>query len=521
MSVSRVRVAFAAGVLTAALGVGGWVLGSGFRVEQRTGAGAKLFDQVLSAVAERYVDSLDASLLYQRAAAGLVYELGDPHSVFLDSARLVRVQSSITGLVGQLGVTVDVRDGWVSVLSTLPGAPADVSGLRAGDRIVSIDGRATRDWTTEEARRALRGNPGSTVTVIVERVGVPGRTELTLEREAVYQRPVQRAMLIEPRVGYLALRTFSDSAALELTSAIDSLHAAGMRALVFDLRGNPGGLLNQGTAIADLFLDSGQAIVSLRGRDPESNRSVVATTQQRWPDLRLAVLVDRSTASASEIVAGALQDHDRALVLGRRTYGKGSAQAVFSFRDAAGLKLTTSRWYTPSGRNIDFSFEAALDGDGTPADTAKKVYKTALGRTVAGGGGIVPDVVAGDSITPPEYRALFAAVGRNMRRFRASQSEEARAIARRSPPSPDFDVTPAMRDALYLRATRAGVRIDRAVFDRAATWIDRQLGAEATRIAFGRVAEERRLVTRDRTVQEAVTRLKAARTTRDLFAKAN
>jgi carboxyl-terminal processing protease len=517
---TRLRIALAAGVLTGALAAGGWVLGRGFRADQRAGTGAKLFDQVLNAVAEQYVDSLDASRLYQRAAAGLVYELGDPHSVFLDSARLARVQASITGLVGQLGVTVDVRDGWVSVLSVLPGAPADVSGLRAGDRIVSIDGRVTRDWTTEEARRALRGNPGSSVTMIVERVGVAGRTELTLEREAVYQRPVQRAMLIEPRVGYVALRTFSDSAALELTAAIDSLHRAGMRALVFDLRGNPGGLLNQGTAVADLFLDSGRTIVSLRGRDVESNRAVVATREQRWPDLRLAVLVDRSTASASEIVAGALQDHDRALVIGRRTYGKGSAQAVFSFRESAGLKLTTSRWYTPSGRNIDLSFEALL-ADNAASDTARAVFKTALGRTVAGGGGIVPDVVAGDSLTPPEYRALFAAIGRNMRRFRASQSEEARTIARRGPAGPDFDVTPAMRDALYARATRDGLRIDRAVFDRAAALIDRQLGAEATRIAFGRAAEERRLVTRDRAVQEAVTRLKAARTTRDLFARAN
>jgi hypothetical protein len=193
---------------------------------------------------------------------------------------------------------------------------------------------------------------------------------------------------------------------------------------------------------------------------------------------------------------------------------------VFSFREAsAGLKLTTSRWYTPSGRNIDLTFDPLLDGEAA-ADTTTASFKTDLGRVVAGGGGIVPDVVAGDSITPREYRALFAAIGRNMRRYRTAQTDEARALVRRGLSGADFVVTPAMRDALHARLARAGLPLDRAVFNRASGWVDRQLGAEATRLAFGRAAEERRLVTRDRTVQEAVARLSAAKTTRELLVAA-
>src|SRR5262249_13863955 len=140
---------------------------------------------------------------------------------------------------------------------------------------------------------------------------------------------------------------------LELGNAIDSLYKIGARRLILDLRGNPGGLIAQGTAVADLFLNPGQSIVSLKGRAEDSHREFVDERRQQWPDIRLAVLVNRGTASAAEIVAGALQDHDRAIVIGRRTYGKGSAQSVFSFQNAAGVKLTTARWYTPAGRNID------------------------------------------------------------------------------------------------------------------------------------------------------------------------
>jgi carboxyl-terminal processing protease len=517
------RITLVAVVLAAALGAGGWELAQGFRVRD-AGMNVRLFDQVLEHVADRYVDPIDVGTLYTRAATGLVRELGDPHSVYLDSSRLARAQQLATGSFGGLGIDFDVRDGNVNILAAAPGSPAEQAGLRAGDRILAIDGRTVVNWTAEEMRRALRGNPGTTVTLTIERLGTGIRTQLTLERERVYARPVQRAVLLDDGIGYVSLRSFSDSAAIELEAAVDSLHHQGMRALILDLRGNPGGLLSQGTEVAELFLDRGQTIVSLRGRGPEGHRDHVAQRDQRWPDMRLAVLVDRGSASAAEIVAGALQDHDRALVVGRPSYGKGSAQSIFSFaHEAAGVKLTTSRWYTPSGRNIDLDVAIASDPIGASIGdtTSRPAFRTDSGRVVYGGGGIVPDIITADpaSMSAPS-RALLAATGDKVRTFRAVINEEAKRISASGVSSPLFDVTPAMRDALYDRLRSAGIVIDRTIYNRGSELVDRWLGGEATRLAFGRAAEARRITLRDRTVQDAMTRLHAARNTRDLLAAA-
>ena len=232
------------------------------------------------------------------------------------------------------------------------------------------------------------------------------------------------------------------------------------------------------------------------------------------------MLVNRATASAAEIVAGALQDHDRALVLGRPTYGKGSAQSVFSFHDAAGVKLTTARWFTPAGRNIEYLPPGARDtAPGAPRDSSgRPVFKTDSGRKVFGGGGIVPDVLSGDSVSfPTAARVLFTAVGPNVRKLRAAVTVEARRLAKRGVSGPMFDVTADMRGDVYQELVRSGVTVDRPLFDNAADWLDRALGGETVRYAYGRQAETRRLVLSDRVVQEAATKLKSARTTRELL----
>jgi carboxyl-terminal processing protease len=502
---ARVRLVLVCAVLAVATATGAFTLTRGFRTQASVANEARLFDQVLRHVAENYVDSIDVGDLYRQAAAGLVSELGDAHSVFLDSTRLARVQASITGLIGILGLEVDARDGWVNVVAAIPGAPAEQAGLRTGDRIAAIDGRVTRDWTTDETRRALRGAPGTSVRLSIVRPGVAGATDIVLHREAIYVRPVQRAMILAPGIRYVTLRTFSDSAALELSEAIDSLYKSGVRRLIFDLRGNPGGLLAQGRAVADLFLNPGQTIVTLKGRALDSRREYIDEQPQKWPDLKLAVLVNRGTASASEIVAGALQDHDRAIVIGRRTYGKGSAQSVFSFHDAAGVKLTTARWYTPVGRNIDLIPETSPNAAGDSTD--RPVFKTDSGRTVYGGGGIVPDVIAGDSVNVPRA-ALFAALGPRFRAFMEAMAAEAAVIAKRGVSNPMFNVTPEMRNALFARLQSSGPQVSRQVFDEASEWIDSQLGLEITRRAFDRPTEWRRSVIRDPVVIEAMERLR-------------
>jgi carboxyl-terminal processing protease len=248
----------------------------------------------------------------------------------------------------------------------------------------------------------MRGPSGSRVSISVDRPGLATRRSFTLTRAEIDVNPVRRAILLPDRVGYVDLAIFSTNAARRLSRAVDSLRSAGARALVLDLRSDPGGLLDQGVEVADLFLDPGQRIVSTRGRSAEENQTYSDSAPQKYGDMPLIVLTDSGTASASEIVAGALQDHDRALVVGTATYGKGSAQRVFPLDEGA-LKLTTARWYTPTGRSIDRP-RAPLDEDDagqvTPADSVRPrpTFSTDAGRTVLGGGGIVPDVVVATSV---------------------------------------------------------------------------------------------------------------------------
>jgi carboxyl-terminal processing protease len=279
-------------------------------------------------------------------------------------------------------------------------------------------------------------------------------------------------------VGYVDLNVFSAQTAAELTAAVDSVVKRGARSLVMDLRGNPGGLLEQGVAVAELFLDQGQSIVQLRGRPGSPPQVYTDSLPQRWPTLPLVVLVDRASASASEIVAGALQDHDRAMVLGITTFGKGSAQNVYPLSSGGALRLTVARWYTPAGRSITRPPARDLDDLGddsaevTLPDTIRPLFRTDAGRTVFGGGGITPDVVTGDTTTPLQVQSLARAMGKNAGAYRDALARQAQATTRqmRGPGDP---VTPAMLDALYAELVRRGVAPPRAVFDSASPWISR------------------------------------------------
>ena len=523
MTRSRSASGFVVGLVLTTVFVGAGVMQRGLRPLPAT-AGPQLFDQVYAHIRDRYVDSIAPGDLYAMAAVGVMRELGDPYSVYLDSARLVRVQQSTTGLYGGLGLEFDVRDGWMTVVASMPNSPAETIGLRPGDRIVEVDGRETRGWTMDEARRSLRGEPGSDVKLVIERPGVEGRQAFAVERQNVLVRPVQRTMVLDGGIGYVQVRSFSDSAAIELSAALDSLTTDGMTSLILDLRGNPGGLLAQGAAVTDLFLDPGQEIVSLRGRGAEGSRVFTDAQPQRWPQMRIVVLVDRASASASEIVAGALQDHDRALVIGRPTYGKGSAQSIFSFtNDEGGIKLTTARWFTPSGRSLEP--EAAVLTDDAfiiDDDTVRRpVFKTDGGREVIGGGGIIPDVIRGDSVAPIGPRLLFAALGTEVPRLRDAITEEAMSLTSRGVVrSYDFVVTPEMRSGVRRRLGAKRVTVPDDRWTVGGEWIDRTLGNEAVRYALGRAEETRRIVSRDPVVDEARARLRASSTTKALLERA-
>lgn len=517
--------AIAAAVLFAGLlSLGGWWSGRDLTAATRQApaplGGARLFDQVVAAVTQKYVDSLDGSVIYDKAVAGLLRELKDPYTSYLAEDRLRRLNEQISGTYAGVGLQIDIRDGWPVVIEPIVGGPSERAGVLVGDRLVLVGKESTEGWSRDETSKAMRGPPGSSVTFTVERG--ESRVNFTLLRDKVHLRAVQRAQLLPNGVGYVDVNVFSAQTAAELSAAVDSVVKLGARSLIMDLRGNPGGLLEQGVAVAELFLDRGQSIVQLRAR-PGSQPQVFTDSQpQRWPTLPLAVLVDRASASASEIVAGALQDHDRALVLGVTSFGKGSAQNVYPLSSGGALRLTTARWYTPVGRSINRpaprDLEAEFDNraDVSLPDTIRPRFRTDAGRTVFGGGGITPDVIAGDTTTPLQVQSLARAMGKNAGAYRDALATQAQ-VQKRTMNGPGDPVTPAMLDALYAALVGRGVAPPRPVFDSAAPWISRSLGYEMTRVAFGADADFLRRTQDDSALQRAMTLLQGARRPREVF----
>ena len=347
------RALIAGAVLGAGLVTGGMLIQSGAWREADASPGTpRLLDQVMARLVNDYIDTLNLEQLQQNAAFGLVKELEDPYSALLSPERAARLRENTTGRYAGVGVELDLRDGYVTVIAPLANTPADSAGIQPGDRIIAVDKKPTIGLTMEEAQQALRGPSGSTVELTIERREDDHRS-FTLRRRIITFHPVQRAQLLTPAVGYVALASFSEQAASEVRRAVDSLRAAGARALMLDLRENPGGLLEQGIAVAELFLDPSRPIARTLGRTPEDNREFADRTPQPWPTMPIVALVDSGTASAAEIVAGALQDNDRAAIVGSPTYGKGSAQGIFTVSGGNALKLTTARWFTPAGRTIE------------------------------------------------------------------------------------------------------------------------------------------------------------------------
>lgn len=520
----RVRLALVAGLFLLALVTGAWLLDRGSKTGTFTAyEAAHLFEQVFGHVSRDYVDTLSDSALYRKSVDGVLHELHDPYSVFLSPERFGRLGEMVTGDYAGLGIEVDIRHGSIVIVAPIAGGPAERAGIQPGDRITRIDGRATDGWTSEEATKAIRGRAGTVVTLQIERPGVSTPIVLTVTRQAVHQSAVRRTALLAGGVGYVDVKAFSDSTALELSHSVESLLARGMKSLVIDLRTNPGGLLAEGVKVTDLFLDSAQKIVSMKGRVSSANQSFSDGAKQRWPSLPIIVLVDGRSASAAEIVAGALQDHDRAVIVGRPTYGKGSAQSVFPFGKTGGLKLTTARWYTPAGRSISKTVAEADDADADESTPLKRnKFRTDGGRVVYGAGGIAPDVYAGDTALPPVEAALVHELGAKAGIFRdevtamALEKKGTHAVT-----SPDFVVTPAMRDELWRRLVVRDVKLNRTVYDQAEPLVARLLGYEIARYVFGPDAELRRRAVSDKALAKALQLAGGAKTQADLLRRAS
>ncbi len=515
---NRARLWSSALLMVAALLAGGWLVRRAVSGTDRAEReGALLLQHVMDRIRDTYVDEVDEEQLWEYATRGMLAELGDPNTTYLTPDRLERLTRAASNSYYGVGLQVDVRDGWITVAQPRPGSPAERAGLQPGDRLVELDGRSMKGWTVDEARTAMRGPLDTSVELVVERGGAP-RMTVRLERAQIFISAVARATLLDGDVGFLAVTTFSDSTAAEVVSTVDSLRRLGARSIILDLRGNPGGLLAQGVSVADLFLEPGSRIVSTRGRVAQASATYDDATPQRWGTLPMVVLVNHGTASAAEIVAGALQDNDRALIVGRATYGKGSAQAIYTLENGAALSLTNARWFTPLGRSIEYA-----PPDEVPladADTARPRFNTAMGRTVFGGGGIVPDVEAGDSLPDPAERRFYAELGEHVPEWRAQVRTLAQALIREGAVRDSlFSVRPAWRDRLKGMMERERLVVSAVTWAEVAPLVDRLLGNDLARYAFGLPYMQRRIVRNDALVQRAAEILRRARTPREVFAE--
>ena len=519
----RPRTAATAALLFVPIVAGGFLL-----QEVPVRQSARLFDQVFSIVTTRFVDTVPAASAYERAARGLVNQLNDPYSELLAPSAREEFARGTNGRYGGIGMLLEEVQGGVGVARVFPHTPAEEAGVREGDRIVAIGDSSTRGWGISRVSEALRGQPGSGVAVTFMRPGVAEPIRSRFTRRIVRIHAVPYSMIVEGGIGYIPLQTFNENAAGEVRDAVEQLRRSGARALVLDLRGNGGGIVEQSLSVASLFLRQGQEIVRVRGRD---EREEVARSEEPPAEasMPLVVLTDESSASASEIVAGALQDHDRALVVGGTTFGKGLVQSVFPLDGGYALKLTTGKWYTPSGRSIHrdrTASRSSTQAKDAARDTAQESlprearpqYRSSAGRVVYGGGGITPDVaVAGDTVSSAEREYLRAAAPKAQA---ITGVVHEYALELKNGLRPDFKVTTTWLAELSRRLAAAGAPIDPHHARGAVEFYSRELEHQIARAAFGDAGAKRRELPYDRQLMRAVELLRGAGSQEALFVAA-
>ena len=492
---------------------------------------ARVFESVLRYVAEYYVDSIDTGQLYDMAIEGMLDQLQDPYTSFLRETSFEELSISTTGDYGGVGLRIDSRDGWIQVVSPIADSPAARAGLVSGDQIVEVESQSTHGWSTPKAAHVLRGEPGTDVSITVRRAGFSDSLNFTITRGKIHVSSVEAAKMVAPRVGYLHLTTVSRQSASEVLEAVTQLRSQGAEGIIFDLRFNPGGILEEGAALADLFLDQGQVIVETRGRARGATETYVAKRRQAWPDMPMVVLVNRATASAAEIISGALQDHDRAIVLGSPTFGKGVAYLLIEVTDNQAVTITSSRWYTPSGRSIQrgISGSRALNliarqraPDSVEVNPEPTEFRTDAGRLIdAGDGGIQPDIfLPRDTLTDGE-QIFRETIGSKLPEYRNVLTRYARELkGQNAVADAEFDVTDGMLSTILQSMRAAGIGMPDSIFEGGQSWVAYQFGLELTRYAFGRDAELRRSAATDNQIIKAIELLQQAGSTEELLALA-
>jgi len=368
--------------------------------------------KVYSAIEQNFANPVDPEkAIYQGAIQGMLRTL-DPHSNFVDPKTYQLLREERRGRYYGVGMQVGPRDGKVLVIVPFVGSPAHQAGLRPGDTIVRVNDTSTEGLSTTEVVTLLKGPKGTKVRVFVKREGKDQPLEFEIVRDEIPRFSIEHAYEIRPGIGYIQISTFMETTSRELAASLRKLNPKNLKGLILDLRSNPGGLLNEAVSVSDMFLPKGQVVVSQRGR-AAGERVYRATRGNGGVEYPLVVLIDRRSASASEIVAGALQDHDRALVAGETSFGKGLVQNEYPLSENSGLLLTVARYYTPSGRLIQRNFEGLSlygyyfqRGEGSNGNGNRQIRMTDTGRTVYGGGGITPDEKISPAKLTPFMRTL-------------------------------------------------------------------------------------------------------------------
>lgn len=311
----------------------------------------EIFSDAISAIQHDYVDLVQPKEIIYGALKGMLSSL-DPYSQFMDPDTFKDLQVETEGEFGGLGIEITLRDNFLTIITPLDGTPADLAGLKPMDRIVKIDETITKDIILTEAVKLMRGKAGSDVKLTIMRENEDKLLDFTITRDIIQIKAVRTSQILEDNIGYIKLTDFSEKTKSDLDAALEKLEKEGMDSLIFDLRNNPGGLLISSVETASEFLPTGELIVSTKGREEGQNSEFRATGKSNYKDIPLIIMVNNGSASASEIVAGAIQDHKRGIILGTTSFGKGSVQTVIPLRDGSALRLTTAKYYTPLGRTI-------------------------------------------------------------------------------------------------------------------------------------------------------------------------
>ena len=489
------------------------------------------YGRAMQLVHDNYVDTISLSQLNDAAIVGMLGKL-DPHSVYMPPKTVDDQGEQFEGKFDGIGVTFTLVHDTITVDSPIPGGPSDQLGIRAGDKIVTIDGKSAVKFKEDEVKKSLRGPKGTKVTVGIVRYGEAQPMDFTITRDVIPIVSVMAHFMVDPTTGYIDIGRFAGNTYDELMEALNDLRAKGMQRLVLDLRDNPGGYLEQAVKIADEFIGGNKKIVYTKSRHIEFDDELWSHPGDAYEKTPLVVLVDNGSASASEIVSGAFQDLDRALIVGQTTFGKGLVQRQYPLSDGSAIRLTISRYYTPSGRSIQKPYEdgkyvknttamaaqSEEDEDNfshsfdNAADTSRPKFKTAAGRTIYGGGGITPDFLVRNDTTQHSTRKIWAAgvFGDFTQDYVQQHIAEIKSKGDADNFVKNFKITDAMFDDVLKRAKDKKVEINTKEFAIDRPWIAVLLRSWIGRQIYGNDVYYRIILEDDHQFQKAYNELDEA-----------